>query len=73
MGIIFLILVVGFICFQIGTLFPRYRTRRGSAYYVAPFVAEFDEVVPRWSTTKRWYSNTDHKQWQKQFDALSSR
>ena len=77
LGILFLILVVGFICFQIGTLFPR--TRSGSKYYVQPFDTDvladvrIEDTQPRWSTTRRWYSNTDHKQWQKQFDALSSK
>lgn len=77
LGLIFIILMVGFVGFQIGTLFPRERGARGrtgSKYYVPPFYGGelLDEWQPRWSTTRRWYSNTDHKQWQKQFDALEA-
>jgi hypothetical protein len=50
---------------------PRRDTgRRGSRYYVPRFRASFEAWEPRWDTTRRWYSNREKDDWQKEFDQL---
>lgn len=56
--LIFLIIVVGVVCFHMGRLYQRGRT-------TVPFVA--DQVVPRWTIDRRRHSDQDHIRWQSEF------
>ena len=59
-GILFLILVVGYFCFVMGTLSSRNR----------PVDVDYAQVVTRWTIDRRRHNDQDHLRWQAEFARL---